>query len=144
MAEERAYRDLYRSRTAYEYLVRTMDELNPGSLALLGQMDLTAYLRPNVLYDEEMTAKVRLASLEALSLTQGMVQEGQRIIAQGELVTPGRFQVIESLRIEYESNPNIGKNYLVVYLGQLLLISLVFMALYWFIWYFRKDVLPWD
>ena len=141
MAGERAYRDLYSSRTAYEYLVRTMDELNPGSLALLGQMDLTAYLRPNVLYDEEMTAKVRLASLEALSLTQGMVQEGQRIIAQGELVTPGRFQVIESLRIEYESNPNIGKNYLVVYLGQLLLISLVFMALYWFIWYFRKDVL---
>jgi putative nucleotidyltransferase with HDIG domain len=70
-----------------------------------------------------------------------MVQSGQLIIARGELVTQSDFLIIESLRKEYESNPNVGKNYLVVYLGQLLLISLIFMALFWFIYYFRKDIL---
>ncbi len=56
-------------------------------------------------------------------MTQGMVQSGQLIIARGELVTQSDFLIIESLRKEYESNPNVGKNYLVVYVGQFLLIS---------------------
>jgi putative nucleotidyltransferase with HDIG domain len=33
----------------------------------------------------------------------------------------------------------VGKNYLVVYVGQLLLITLVFLALFWFISIFRKE-----
>jgi len=141
LAGEYRYRDFYSSRSAYEYLLSSVDRLVEGNLAILGQMALNEYLRPNVLYDEEMTSKVRLANLDNLSITQGMVQAGQRIIARGELVTPGRFQLIESLRREYESNPNVGKNYFVVYLGQFLLISLIFAALYWFIWYFRKDIM---
>ena len=35
----------------------------------------------------------------------------------------------------------MGKNYLVVYSGQFLLISLIFLALFWFVYYFRKDIL---
>lgn len=69
-----------------------------------------------------------------------MVQAGQRIISLGELVSASKFQQIESLRKEYESNPNVGKNYLVVYLSQFLLITMIFLALYWFIYYFRKDI----
>jgi putative nucleotidyltransferase with HDIG domain len=141
MAEEGRYRDFYTERTAYEHLVSELEQVNPGSLAILNRLILNDYLRPNLLYDEEMTSMVRLASLEDLTLTQGMVQAGQRIIARGELVSNTNFQVIESLRREYESNPNVGKNYLVVYSGQFLLISLVFLALFWFIYYFRKDIL---
>ncbi len=36
--------------------------------------------------------------MEELTLTQGMVQSGQRIISQGELVSNSKFQQIESLR----------------------------------------------
>ncbi len=50
-------------------------------------MNLNDYLQPNVLYDEEMTLKVHQATLEELTLTQGMVQSGQLIIAKGELVS---------------------------------------------------------
>ena len=104
-------------------------------------MNLNDYLGPNIMYDEAMTLKVHQAALDELTLTQGMVQSGQLIIATGELVTQSDFLIIESLRNEYEANPNVGKNYLVVYLGQLLLITLIFMALFWFIYYFRKDIL---
>lgn len=140
-AEEKRFRNLFTERLAYEHLVGEIERIHPGSLAILSRMTLNDYLRPNVLYDEEMTAKVRAANLESLTLTQGMVQAGQRIISRGELVSGSTFQIIESLRREYESNPNVGKNYLVVYLGQFLLITLVFAALYWFIFYFRKDLL---
>ena len=104
-------------------------------------MNLNDYLEPNILYDAEMTNKVHQAALNELTLTKGMVQSGQLIIATGELVTQSDFLIIESLRKEYETNPNVGKNYLVVYIGQLLLITLIFLALFWFTFYFRKDIL---
>jgi len=141
LAQEERYSSFYTERSAYEYLIAELKRINPGSLAILDRMNLNDYMRPNVLYDEEMTSKVHAASLEELTLTQGMVQSGQRIIARGELVSGSEFQIIESLRREYESNPNVYKNYLVVYLGQFLLITLIFLALFWFIFYFRKDIL---
>ena len=128
------------SERAYEHLIAEMGKLKGGSLAALQGLTLHDYLEPNIFYDEQMTAKVRQSSLEDLTLTQGMVQAGQRIISLGELVSGSKFQMIESLRKEYESNPNVGKNYLVVYLGQFLLITLIFLALFWFIYYFRKDI----
>ncbi|MGW8315631.1 MAG: HD family phosphohydrolase [Bacteroidales bacterium] len=141
MAEERRYNSLFTERTAYQYLLSELQRLNPGSMGVLDRMNMNDYIRPNLIYDEEMTAKVRQEKLQELTPTQGMVQAGQRIIARGELISANDFLIIESLRREYESNPNVGKNYLVVYLGQFLLIALIFSALYWFIFYFRKDIL---
>jgi len=141
VAEELRYSSLFTERSAYDHLIAELERMNPGSLAILSRLNLNNYLRTNLEYDEEMTVKVRQASLEELILTQGMVQAGQRIIANGELVSGDNFLIIESLRREYESNPNVGKNYLVVYLGQFILISLVFLALFWFIFALRKDIL---
>jgi len=141
LAEENRYSSLFSDRTAYEHLISELKRINPGSLAILNRMNLSDYLRPNMLYDEEMTSKVQQASLQELTLTQGMVQSGQRIIARGELISGSDFLIIESLRREYESNPNVSKNYVVVYLGQFLLITLIFLALFWFIYYFKKDIL---
>ncbi len=141
LAEERRFSALYTERSAYQFLLTELSRLNPSTLAVLDRMNLSDYIRPNLLYDEEMTANVRQEKLQELTPTQGMVQAGQRIIARGELISNNDFLIIESLRREYESNPNVGKNYLVVYLGQFLLIALVFSALFWFIFYFRKDIL---
>jgi putative nucleotidyltransferase with HDIG domain len=141
LAGEQRYSALYTERSAYEHLIGEIERINPGSMTILNRMNLNEYIRPNLLYDEQMTALVRQEKLQELTLTQGMVQAGQRIIARGELISASEFLIIESLRREYESNPNVGKNYLVVYLGQFLLISMVFLALFWFIYYFRKDIL---
>ena len=140
LSSEKKYRDFYTERTAYEHLIAELDKLKPGSLMALNNLTLSDYLGVNIFYDEAMTSKVRMSSMEGLTLTQGMVQAGQRIISLGELVSGDKFQEIESLRKEYESNPNVGKNYLVVYLSQFLLITMIFLALYWFIYYFRKDI----
>ena len=141
LAEENRFSAFYSERSAYEHLIAELDRINPGSLAILTRMNLNDYLRPNMVYDAEMTFKVQQATLQELTLTKGMVQSGQRIISRGELVSGSEFLIIESLRREYESNPNVDKNYFVVYMGQLLLITLIFLALFWFIFYFRKDIL---
>jgi putative nucleotidyltransferase with HDIG domain len=141
LAEEYPLSAIFTLRSAYEYVSGDLSGGSAGALTILNRMNLTDYLAPSVMYDEEMSAMVHQAALDEMTLTQGMVQSGQLIIARGELVTQAEFLIIESLRREYETNPNVGKNYLVVYLGQLLLISLVFLSLFWFIYYFRKDIL---
>ena len=141
LAEELRLTAFLTLRSAYEYLSKELEGASASALTILNRMNLNDYLGPNILYDDVMTLKVHQAALDELTLTQGMVQSGQLIIARGELVTQSDFLIIESLRREYESNPNVVKDYLVVYLGQLLLICLIFMALYWFIYYFRKDIL---
>ncbi len=141
LAEEYRLTALFTLRSAYEYVNKEVEGASASALTILSRMNLNDYLGPNIIYDEAMTLKVHQAALDELTLTQGMVQSGQLIIATGELVTQSDFLIIESLRNEYEANPNVGKNYLVVYLGQLLLITLIFMALFWFIYYFRKDIL---
>ena len=140
LSSEEKYRNFYTERTAYEHLISEMAKMKDGSLAALNNLSLHEYLGANLFYDEERTSMVRLSNMEGLTLTQGMVQAGERIISLGELVSATKFQQIESLRMEYESNPNVGKNYMVVYLSQLLLITMIFLALYWFIYYFRKDI----
>ncbi len=141
LAEEYRLTSFFTLRSAYEFVGKEVEGASASSLTILSRMNLNDYLGPNIMYDEAMTLKVHQAALDELTLTQGMVQSGQLIIARGELVTQSDFLIIESLRKEYESNPNVGKNYLVVYLGQLLLITLIFMAMFWFIYYFRKDIL---
>ena len=141
LAEEYRLSAFFTLRSAYEFVGKEVEGASASSLTILSRMNLNDYLGPNIMYDEAMTLKVHQAALNELTLTQGMVQSGQLIIARGELVTQSDFLIIESLRKEYESNPNVGKNYLVVYLGQLLLITLIFMAMFWFIYYFRKDIL---
>ena len=140
LSSEKKYRDFYTERTAYEHLITEMAKMKDGSFAALNNLSLHEYLGANLFYDEERTSMVRLSNMEGLTLTQGMVQAGERIISLGELVSARKFQQIESLRMEYESNPNVGKNYMVVYLSQFLLITMIFLALYWFIYYFRKDI----
>jgi len=141
LAEEYRLATFFTGRSAYENLMQGLEGGNKSSQEVLNSMNLNDYLEPNILYDEATTLKVHQAALDALTLTKGMVQSGQLIIATGQLVTQSDFQLIESLRKEYEFNPNVGKNYLVVYMGQLLLITLIFLALFWFIYYFRKETL---
>ena len=63
LAEENRYNSFYSERTAYEHLISELERINPGSLAILNRMNLNDYLRPNMLYDEEMTSKVQQARL---------------------------------------------------------------------------------
>jgi len=52
--------------------------------------------RPNLIYDSITSNRLRDNILSSVSLTQGMVQTGERIIDQGELVTAQTCQMLHS------------------------------------------------
>jgi putative nucleotidyltransferase with HDIG domain len=70
-----------------------------------------------------------------------MVQKGERVISKGELVTGEKFQIIESMKQEYEMQIGSSTKYFNILLGQILLICISFTVLFLFLLSFRKDIL---
>lgn len=142
MAEETALAALFTEKQAFEYIMNTLKRYTSRSDDdILSRYTIAKYIEPNLRYDESMTRNVLESKLEEISTTQGMVQSGQIIISRGELVSPSRYQLVESLRKEYETNSNVYKNYSLLYLGQFILISVLFLSLLWYVSNFRRDMM---
>lgn len=101
---------------------------------------LQASIMHNVLYDEDLTLVQREQSLASISITRGMVQKGERIIAKGELVNETKYQQLESLRLEFESKSGSGYNFKMILLGRLILISMALLVFGLFMYTFRHDI----
>lgn len=104
-------------------------------------VDLADFIEANLFYDESTSNKMKEALLQQLSITQGMVQAGEKIIALGEVVNDDKQVLLQSLKREYESNPNIDRNYFIIIMGQFLIVAFAFFVLYLFLFHFRREVL---
>ncbi|WP_462281400.1 HD family phosphohydrolase [Salinivirga cyanobacteriivorans] len=109
--------------------------------AFFTKLNVGQYVKPTALYDKQTTADNLESLTKSLSTTTGMIQRGQRIISRGELITSDTYQIIESLRMEYESTQGIGrvKDWLIA--GKIIVISLAIGVLFLFLIYFRREVL---
>jgi putative nucleotidyltransferase with HDIG domain len=142
VAEQTTLDDVLTEKQAYEYIMKNLTSYTRRSPdQVLSTVSLTEYILPNLLYNASMTQNILNAKLEEVGTTQGMVQAGQIIISRGELVSPAKFRIVESLRKEYETNPNVFRNYTLIYFGQLILISILFLSLLWYVANFRKDLM---
>ncbi len=101
---------------------------------------LQANIEQNVLFDQDLTITQREQTLANISITRGMVQKGERIIAKGELVNESKFQQLESLRREFESKSGSGYNFKMIMLGRLILISMALLVFGLFVYTFRHDI----
>ncbi len=70
--------DLYTPKIAYEYTHKN--------------------IVPNLQYDSITSENLRQNLLSSISLTEGMVQMGEKIIDTGEIVSEHTYQILESLR----------------------------------------------
>ncbi len=102
------------------------------------KIDFNKWIEPNLTFDENTTEKVLQDNLSSISLTRGVVQQGQRIIYQGEVVNEEEFRILESLRREYEQS-DIGSGYTYIFLGQAVIYLLLFSLIYFFLRTFRHE-----
>lgn len=95
----------------------------------------------NLIYNSETTSKEKEQLLNQLSLTQGLVQKGERIIAKGELVTSSKYQILFSLENEFNMQFGGSTKFRGLLLGQISLVLFSFSLLALFIWYFNPKIL---
>lgn len=139
VASERSMGDFFSISQAYGLVSDYLSGL-PARDSLLLRPLMEDALVHNVFPDHELSERYRESILEAIAPTRGMVQQGEKIISKGEIVSPEKFQVLESLREEHQklTGQTAVKNLL--YLGQFLLVSISMVVLVLFLYVFRKDV----
>lgn len=101
---------------------------------------ISNHLKANYIYDEQLTDKLEENALNSISLTRGMVQKGELVVAKGTMVNSAIFQKLESLRAAYEEDAKVAGNRNLVLLGQLLLAGLIISLLMVFLYLFRRDI----
>lgn len=130
---------LYSIQSAEKYIRSQIDKSEIQRKELLYEV-LVNSLKQNIVYDQETTLRMKENALAEIPNSRGMVQRGERIISKGELVNAEKFQILESLRTDYESRLGTTFKYFNILVGQVLLISLTMIAFILFMISFRKDL----
>jgi|AntRauTorcE11898_2_1112593.scaffolds.fasta_scaffold02670_6 putative nucleotidyltransferase with HDIG domain len=97
-------------------------------------------LPQNVEYEEDKTRIAREQLLQNVSITRGMVQKGERIIARGEVVTPKKYQVLSSFEKDYKEQVASGGNLGWITAGQAIVIGILMLVLFLFYYFFRQSL----
>ncbi len=139
---------VFTQKSAFEYFRAQLIELstrviiNGADEQLLSSLvDPMDFISPNLYYDEETSRKIINNFESEISLSVGMVQAGERVIALGEPVNDEQFRILQSLKREYETNPNVQRNLATIIFGQILLASMAFLVFFLFLKNFRPEIL---
>lgn len=130
------------------FTLASAQELLDNRLAKSGNIDqaiakevIISHLFQNVAFDELTTSMEEENLLASLSLSYGLIQKGELIIAEGELVTAEKYQILESLRTEFVKQVGGTKEYLGTTIGLGILIIIVFLSLVIYLNLFRPSIL---
>ena len=128
---------VYTPRQAYEELLKSPQLASYQNA--LQQVSLNNYLVPNLTYDEDRSESARLDLLNSVPLASGVVQSGQKIVAQGEVVTSQVYQVIDSYLKEVDRRDQSQAGFSLMVVGEVLFVLLVITLLTIYLTLYRKE-----
>jgi putative nucleotidyltransferase with HDIG domain len=142
-SEDQPASQLYTNESAHTYLRRKVQDCcGIDQLILLtSAIDLRKYIEPNLSYDAKTTQQVKDNELANIPITKGGVKEGDKIIDEGEVVGATEYQLLDSLRKEYKGKTGYTGNFWLLFLGQILLVSMCLATLCILLKLLRSDVL---
>lgn len=132
---------IFSLKTAFQAMNDSLHRALEEDVNRLNQhFNLSDYIQANLNYDPEFNVQEMAQLVNSVSVTQGMVQAGERIIFSGDLVTPEKYQVLESLKksIETKQGQNIDRYLLLI--GKLVLIVSCMLLLILYLAYFRPEI----
>ncbi|MCP9200342.1 HDIG domain-containing protein [Gramella sp. GC03-9] len=97
-------------------------------------------IEPNVSFNNELTQKELESKLNNISYTRGVIEQGSRIIAKGEVVEGNKYDILRSLKAEYESQVWSQSNYNWILVGYSTLVALALLMLLLFMRKYRPIV----
>jgi hypothetical protein len=116
----------------------SLETISP-SIDLLEKI-LTIVIKPNVSLNTKLTQTAIDDEVNAVNPNKGIVEKSGRIIAKGELVDTDAYQILDSLKAEYQSQVWTKSNYLWLLVGYGLLVMLVLLMLLLFLNKYRPEI----
>ena len=128
--------EVYTVEEARDFLLLFLAEANLGCNvdSLCRAAGLYDLVQPNLLFDRQTTDLVHEESVDYVSPTSGVVNAGQLIVSNGEIITAEIEQLLDSYKAEYESSLGYSGPRVWLWLGNILialgLVVVLFFALY--------------
>lgn len=133
--------ELLTLKTAYQKLSDTIrSSLGNDFGSFHETVNLSDFIVANISYDEEFNMGELQKRLDEVSITQGMVQAGERIIFKGDIITPDKYVILDSLKRSYETKRGQDIERYLLILGKLILIISCLLILIFYLYYFRPEI----
>ncbi|HET6560069.1 MAG TPA: HDIG domain-containing protein [Prolixibacteraceae bacterium] len=132
---------LYSIKSAFKVLNDTIRTMTGDSYANFTQtINLSDFIVENLEFDEELNKEEKRQLLDKVSTTKGMVQAGERIIFEGDLVGQEKHMILESLKQAYEKKRGDNIEYFLVIAGRLLIITFFIVLMFLYMLFYRRDI----
>ena len=140
IAFDEKFSNVYTLKQAYETLVQYIESLHLAKSTEEGilSLGLNNYINPNLEYDAGKTGLAIETSVKSITPTQGMVNRGDIIISKNDLVTPEKYKVLESFRIEHEQSLGSTIDRIRISVAQTVLTLIAIMSFSIFLYVSRK------
>lgn len=107
---------------------------------LIQKINLSDFIAENLSFDEQLNRNEQKQLLDELSSTKGMIQAGERIIFQGDLVGPEKYIILESLKKTYETKRGDNIEYLLVIAGRIVIIATLIALMFLYLIFYRREL----
>lgn len=128
---------LYNIRSANEFAESKILNFTVEDSIFLRNM-ITQSLVQNVFYEDDLSQNEIDQILSQISPTRGLVQKGELIISTGEVVSPEKYQLLRSLKTDYEKELGTSEARRMIVLGMVLIITLLFVIEFLFLLLYKK------
>ena len=139
-ADQISFDELYRMQDVESVIESVLRERRLSGFNTPFQSLFFDLVKPNVVYDTNLSQKALDDGLSKISLTRGTIDEGILIIAKGEVVESENYKILESLKDEFESELWASNNYYFILSGYTVLVALVLMMLFLFLKKYRPEI----
>ena len=129
--------EVYTVQEARDFLLLflTEAELRCNVDSLCRASGIYELVKPNLLFDRQTTDLVHEESVNYVSPTSGVVNAGQLIVSNGEIITAEIEQLLDSYKAEYENSLGYSGHRIWLWTGNILLaltlVTVLFFAIYY-------------
>lgn len=138
--EQINYVQLFKKEKISQKITQFIPDGTNENVRLLLQKLISRAAQPNVTLNSQLTEDALNAEIVSINPNRGIIEKGGRVIAKGEVVEGDKFQILNSLKTEYQSQIWSKSNYLWLIVGYSILVSLVFLMLFLFLKKYRPEI----
>lgn len=143
IAKAKALKQLRSIQEAFDFANKALTQIKKDDADFLLDL-IEVSIRHNVSYDAESNKLATEEAIKKISPTLGMIQKGERVISTGDILNLTNYQILESLKKEYELQIGGSKQMYYILAGQAILVILMISSLALFLVSFRKEIIQSD
>ena len=98
------------------------------------------FITPNIIFDSLKTEQLLKEEFDALSTSNGIVQNGQKIVSRGDIIDARTYQILKSYQYEIEKRQDQSYKTTTMLVGQILFTIIAFALLLAYIYIYASDI----